>query len=156
MSRLPGFGTREQLSPIPSLMVVHEDPMIRHQITTILRREKFLVDEVEDYDQAVDWLAYCLEDDGQRNPPDIIVASMRSPRMNGVILLEELRNLHWPTPFILITEEDGNRFEDHVKRLGSVFVFRYPFGTNDFLTAILYFLARHKRFKRIAGSIDET
>lgn len=149
--RLEGYAPRGQSGPIPTILVALDNPMTRHQISSILRREKFLVDEVEDHHQAADWLVYCLEGNSDTSLPDIIVASTNSPRMNGSRLLEELRSRNWQIPFILITDKTSHRSTPEVKRPGSVFVFDHPFGVNDFLTAVLYLLAKNGCFRRIAG-----
>ena len=80
----------------PRILIVDDEPRIRSSLRGIL------MDEGYEIHMANDGLA-ALEKLQNEDPPDLILADIWMPRMDGLELLREIRSLDLDIPVIMIS-----------------------------------------------------
>ena len=90
---------------IISILVVDDDAVVREFMSATLEDAGFKVDTVEDGEAA---LCYCME-----NRPDLIVADVLMPRMDGFELCQELRRRPETEyiPILVARDRKGTTFD---------------------------------------------
>lgn len=71
--------------------------------------------------------------------PDIIVADLRMPKMDGLVFLREAGRRHPKVPLILTTGAPESEYREQSKAVGVTEVLRKPFPPAD----LIALLARH-------------
>ena len=79
----------------PVILVVDDEESMRYFLDKALRREGYDVVAARDGPEAIEA--------AQRRAPDLVLADVRMPGMDGVALLRALRALHPRVPFVLMT-----------------------------------------------------
>lgn len=79
----------------PVILVVDDEESMRYFLEKALRREGYEVVTARDGPEAIE--------SAQRRAPDLVLADVRMPGMDGVALLRALRALHPRVPFVLMT-----------------------------------------------------
>ena len=90
------------MDKLPAILVVDDEATIREVVRRYLEREGFRVQEAADGYQALD----CI----QAQPPDLIVLDLMLPGMDGLTLIEHLRQDR-AIPIVMLTArgEPGDR-----------------------------------------------
>ena len=108
------------------VLVVEDDPTLRRVIELMLDARGYVVDQARNGKAALDWMAEL--------PPDVVVADLRMPLMDGHELLERMRAQPAleAIPVILLT---GN-LEAAGAALGADAVLTKPFEPADLIAMI--------------------
>ncbi len=77
------------------ILVVDDDVLVRQVVGVFLEREGHAVTEAADGLEALDL--------AERDPPDIVIADIRMPRLNGLEMMLEMRRRHPDTPVIMMS-----------------------------------------------------
>ncbi len=78
-----------------SILVVDDEPKMRHILRIMLELRGHGVTEAEDGAQALE----TLED----RPFDLVISDIKMPRMDGLTLLERIQSMEAPVPVVFIT-----------------------------------------------------
>lgn len=84
-------------APEVRVLVVDEDPSVRHLVTATLRREGFVTDELADGLEALERL--------RSGPPDLLVLDLRLPGVDGLEVLKSARET-WNGPVVMLSARD--------------------------------------------------
>jgi two-component system phosphate regulon response regulator PhoB len=118
------------------LLLVEDDPDIRHLISYKLTRGGFAVTE------AVDGAAALRE--AQREPPDLVILDVRMPRMSGLEVCRELRagarTAH--VPIIMLTARARPQDLEQAYAAGATEYVVKPFSPRELLERVQVVLAR--------------
>jgi signal transduction histidine kinase len=122
------------------ILIVEDDPNLLEGIRAVLELEDYTVLSAENGEQALQVLAR------QSAPPDLIVSDIMMPRMDGIQLLDHVRqNSAWLTiPFIFLTARSEKSDVMYGKRLGADDYLVKPFDADDLLVAVESRLKRHR------------
>ena len=94
------------------VMVVEDDPDIRHSLEVLLRSANFQTVWAEDASSAI---RLCSEEG-----PDIVLLDLGLVGGDGFMVMERLRQLNAVTPIIVLSARDPELNEAHALRLGAV------------------------------------
>jgi len=112
------------------ILAVDDSPSMRHMVGVTLRAAGYEVIEAADGDEA---LAYA-----RSNAVDLVLADVNMPRMDGITLVHELRNLpnYRLTPLLLLTTESSAEKKMEGKRAGATGWIVKPVSGNDLIRVI--------------------
>lgn len=131
------------------LLVVEDDPSLLEGIRAILELEGYTVDSAENGVHALEKL--------RTGPmlPDLIVSDIMMPYMDGLQLLQQVRDepLWTAMPFIFLTAKNEKTDIQRGKRLGVDDYLIKPFDAEDLLIAVESRLHRHDKLRQVQ---DET
>lgn len=85
----------------PAVLIVDDDPRVADVLQEVLREEGFLVMCEHSGHRALDAI--------ERNPPDVVLADMRMPVMNGVTLLREIHDRWTGIAVIMMSATESPR-----------------------------------------------
>ena len=113
----------------PTILVIDDSAMVRHQVGRALAAEGFSVVEATDGVDAIDKLA--------RAPgTQLIVCDVNMPRMSGVEFLEHLA-AHGPSlPVVMLTTEGQPELIQRAKALGAKGWIVKPFKAHLLVAAV--------------------
>lgn len=112
----------------PLISIIDDDEALRASIADLLRSVGYRVDQ---YGSAETFLA-------SSDPAgfDCILADIHMPGMNGLELLQKLREQGITTPVILITALPDQRLDAEAMALGAQGLLRKPFGSSSLLECV--------------------
>jgi two-component system response regulator (stage 0 sporulation protein F) len=116
-----------------SVMVVDDQPGVRHLLREVLQEEGF---EVE--------LADCGEAALRRareKEPSVILLDIKMPGMNGLEVLKELRKGNYHNTVVLMTAYGDSKFVNQAWELGAIHQLHKPFCIYE-VKALLQQIAR--------------
>lgn len=135
-----------------TLLVVEDEPNLLLGIRDILELDNYYVMTAQNGQQALDVLQKSAE-----QLPDLIVSDIMMPYMDGIELLQEVRNREqWVTiPFIFLTAKGEKSDIQRGRRLGVDDYLVKPFDADDLLVAVDAKLRRHQAISRVhAGAVS--
>jgi DNA-binding NtrC family response regulator len=106
------------------ILVVDDEPFFRSMVNTILRKAGFQTIEARDGIEGYE----IVRESGSR--VELLVTDFQMPRMDGLSLIESVRELHPKMPVLLIT---GSRLANRPR---SYAVLNKPFGREALLQAV--------------------
>lgn len=113
------------------LLIVEDNPDLRSNITTYLKREGYICEEAADYKTALDkLLAYSY---------DMVLIDIMIPKGDGLQLLQELKDIDKQTGTIIISAK--NALDDRVRGL--------DLGADDYLTKPFHLSELQARIKAV-------
>ena len=132
------------------LLVVEDEPNLLFGIRDILELDGYEVVTARNGQQALDALNKI--DDGL---PDLIVSDIMMPQMDGLQLLQEVRQQEsWlMIPFIFLTAKGEKSDIQNGKILGVDDYLVKPFDADDLLIAVKSKLKRHQALNRAQGAL---
>jgi two-component system phosphate regulon response regulator PhoB len=119
-----------------NILLVEDDPDIRHLISYKLTRGGFTVTEAADGEAALR--------EAQRVPPDLVILDVRMPRMSGLEVCRELRagprTAH--VPIIMLTARTRPQDLEQAYAAGATEYVVKPFSPRELLERVEAALAR--------------
>ncbi|MBU4446530.1 response regulator [bacterium] len=110
------------------ILVVDDEADMRWILTNVLKKEGYRVITADDGKKAVQKV--------MENDPDIILLDIRMPEMDGIQVLEKVREINPMMPVIIITAYADIENAVQAVKLGAYDYFMKPFDTNDLLIII--------------------
>lgn len=122
------------------LLLVEDEPVLRDQLATRLRKDGYAVDTAKDGEEG---LFYAIE-----YPIDLAIVDLGLPKISGIELIQRLRKQGRDVPVLILTAR--NRWQDKVEGLES--------GADDYLAKPFHYEELAARVKalirRSAGQAD--
>ncbi len=111
----PGPSTRPA-----RILVAEDDGELRQVVIESLRKDGHEVVDVADGNQLLIRITshYRLRPDPE--PIDLIVTDIRMPVVNGLDIIQSLRDAHWSTPVVIMTAFADTETRAHAHRLGAL------------------------------------
>lgn len=125
-----GSAPTVRLVPERSVYVAISNREDRDYITAMLETDGYQVTTFADGYHLVEHIADAIED-SSRPRPKLIIADAILPGCTGVSLLSGLRDLHWQTPIVLLTEKDVHLKRSRSWNYGVTAIFHQPFDIDE-------------------------
>ena len=128
------------------ILVVDDDQFMRYNINRFLTSRGYRVKLMKD---GFDVLLVCLY-----LMPDLIISDIRMPKIDGVTLLEGLRNRLETRniPVIFMSAFAADDVMEQARKLGAEYFLAKPFDNESLVGLIDNVLARHDAKKQAAGT----
>lgn len=107
----------------PHLLVVDDEASMREVLEILFSAEGYIVDVAADGAEALEKLRH--------RAYDLILTDMRMPEVDGLELLERIRNLHTETLVIMMTAYSTTAQAVEAMKLGAYDYIVKPFNTDD-------------------------
>ena len=107
----------------PRVLVVDDEPGLRFTLKTIIADLPATVIEAVNGEAALEILASV--------PVDLIVSDLRMPELDGLGLLDAVRAMPDPPPFVLVTAHGSERTAVEAMKRGALDYFKKPFDAED-------------------------
>ena len=120
----------------PTLLLVEDDTEMRSMLAASLRRDGYVVVEVADGDEALEWLGIGLLEGRPARLPAIVVSDIRVPFFSGLDLAEGLQLAGVSVPIILITGFGDPDTHAMARELGAFCVLDKPFAMHRLRLAV--------------------
>ena len=135
-----GFTLHEAMralhsEPLVRVLVVEDDQAMRDLIVENLRATGYEVTAAVDGVAALQRLRDETSNERPR-PYDLVIADFQMPGLNGLQLLDELRQKPWAPSFILITAFGSQQTHAEALGLGAWAVIDKPFELHDLEVAV--------------------
>lgn len=126
----------------PRILVVEDEAALREGLKAILEEEGYTVLTAPDGLEALQVM--------KESPPDLIVADIMMPRMDGYVLYDVVRaRLAWATiPFIFLTAKGQREEVLKGKEMGAEDYITKPFDPEELTVAVRARLGRAKAIRR--------
>ena len=113
-----------------SVLTVDDSASMRALLRAALTSSGFQVEQAEDGQEALEWLA--------TNEVDVVLTDINMPRLDGFGLIEKLREtaLHADRPILVLTTESSDEKKQRAKKAGATGWIVKPFDAAK-LTAAL-------------------
>jgi two-component system KDP operon response regulator KdpE len=110
------------------ILIVDDEPPIRRFLRTALAAQGYRVEEADDGEAALEFLA--------RNPVDLVVLDLGLPGMDGLEVVRRLRGADSPVPIIILSSRDDEAGKVAALDLGADDYVAKPFGMEELLARI--------------------
>ena len=122
------------------LLLVEDSTQLNKALSTILKRNSFVVDSAYDGEEALLFI--------EQYTYDIIVLDVMMPKLNGFEVLKILRDKGIETPVIMLTAKSTVEDKINGLDLGADDYLAKPFNTEELLARIRALLRRKPVFKK--------
>lgn len=112
----------------PRILVVDDDPGVRYTLREILESSDMEVFDAADGQVALEWLLH------QR--VDLMITDLLMPRVDGMKLLERLKEVPHPPRTIMITAHGSERHAVNAIKAGATDYFSKPFDADQVLHVV--------------------
>lgn len=113
------------------VLLAEDDHELRAALVDILEGAGFEVLEAGDATEVKEYAETCFLLNVPRRRVDVLVSDIRMPGMNGLCLLEYVRELGWDVPAVLITAFGGPETHELARELGAHAVLEKPFAGDE-------------------------
>jgi DNA-binding response OmpR family regulator len=120
----PDYGSAEER---PAILVVDDDPELRHVIRWALEEEGWAVETAADGQQALEQAC--------RRRPRLVILDMGLPRLDGNGVAAGLRTVYGDTVPIVVITADGQAV-DKARRVGAHAHLSKPFEIDDLCAVV--------------------
>lgn len=112
------------------VLTVDDSPSMRALLLGALTSRGFAVEQAEDGQQALEWLA--------ANEVDVVITDINMPRLDGFGLIEKLRAsaLHADRPILVLTTESSDEKKQRARNAGATGWIVKPFDADKLSTAL--------------------
>ena len=133
---MPDPASASQSSDTPSaaptvrVLTVDDSASMRALLRSALASRGFNVEQCEDGQEALEWLA--------RNEVDVIITDINMPRLDGFGLIEKLRTsaMHADRPILVLTTESSDEKKQRARQAGATGWIVKPFDADKLTTAL--------------------
>lgn len=132
------------------ILLAEDDTELRQMIASALRADGFDVVESRDGGRLLVEIGSTYLHEHPSQAFDLLISDVRMPICGGLMILEGLRQAHWPTPAIVMSAFGDEAMRDRASSLGAAY-FDKPFDLDDLRTAAVYMIQR-KRPPVVSGS----
>ena len=122
------------------LLLVEDSQQLNKAISTILKRNSFIVDSAYDGEEALLFI--------EQYQYDIIVLDVMMPKLNGFEVLKVIRDKKIETPVIMLTAKSTVEDKINGLDLGADDYLAKPFNTEELLARIRALLRRKPSYKK--------
>ena len=118
------------MSQTTRILTVDDSPSMRALLLHALQHEGFAVEQAEDGQEALEWLA--------ANEVDVIITDINMPRLDGFGLIEQLRrgSLHADRPILVLSTESSDEKKARARNAGATGWIVKPFNAEKLATAV--------------------
>jgi two-component system, OmpR family, KDP operon response regulator KdpE len=117
------------------VLIVDDEPPIRRFLKTALVAQDYRVEEADDGEAALEFL--------KRNPVDLVILDLGLPGMDGLEVVQRLREAGNTTPIIILSSRDDEAGKVAALDLGADDYVSKPFGVEE-LSARIRAALRHR------------
>jgi len=112
------------------ILTVDDSPSMRALLLGALQSEGFDVEQAEDGQEALEWLA--------SNEVDVIITDINMPRLDGFGLIEKLRDSarHADRPILVLSTENSPEKKSRARNAGATGWIVKPFDAQKLATAV--------------------
>jgi len=137
------------MTEMPLVLVVDDDPMIRVLVTETLQQLGFAVEEAENGKEALDFLRRCQ--------PDVVLMDVLMPEMDGFQACKALRELPQGrhVPVLMMTGLDDIASIDHAFKVGATDFITKPLNYAILGHRVRYLLRTMQAFESVRKSKKE-
>jgi chemosensory pili system protein ChpA (sensor histidine kinase/response regulator) len=148
LGQLPPQQVIAPKAPAPHIMVVDDSLTVRRASERLLAREGYQVSTAKDGVDAMQQM--------QETTPDLIVADIEMPRMDGFELSKQLRSdaRTKSIPIIMVTSRMAEKHRRHALELGVDAFFGKPYDEEELLARIAELLGEQTVAEDVEASID--
>jgi DNA-binding NtrC family response regulator len=118
------------------VLIVDDEADVRRMLTDILRAMRYAepleVEEVPDGQEGLDAVV--------RQRPDLVLLDLQMPRMDGLALLKQIRDVEPRLPVIVISATQDNKMSSEALRNGAVAYLPKPFDSRHVEMLVTTFL----------------
>jgi DNA-binding NtrC family response regulator len=129
------------------VLIVDDEADVRRMLTDILRAMRYAepleVEEVPDGQEGLDAVV--------RQRPDLVLLDLQMPRMDGLALLKQIRDVEPRLPVIVISATQDNKMSSEALRNGAVAYLPKPFDSRHVEMLVTTFLDSTKPRPRKAS-----
>jgi two-component system chemotaxis response regulator CheY len=117
-------------SPPISVLTVDDSASMRALLRAALTASGFAVEQAEDGQEALEWLA--------TNEVDVVLTDINMPRLDGFGLIEKLRAtaLHADRPILVLTTESSEEKKARARKAGATGWIVKPFDAEKLAAAL--------------------
>lgn len=123
------------------VLIVDDEAEVRKTLADILRAMRYTdpleIEEQPDGQEGLDAVV--------RQRPDLVMLDLQMPRMAGLAVLKQIRDLEARVPVILITATNDSKMSAEALRLGAVAYLPKPFDSRHVEMLVTTFLDSAKR-----------
>lgn len=118
------------MKPTTRILTVDDSPSMRALLLHALREHGFHVEQAEDGQAALDWLA--------TNEVDLVITDINMPRLDGFGLIEQLReSAHYADcPILVLTTESSDEKKKRARDAGATGWIVKPFDAEKLAAAV--------------------
>lgn len=122
--------TTETIKPPKKVLLVDDSLMIRKLTTRLLSpyAEKYQVDTAKDGEEALQKIA--------ENIPNIVVSDIEMPNLNGLDLLEKIKQSYPAIQVIIMTSLEQDKYRDNAMQLGANDFLKVPFTADQLVNSL--------------------
>ena len=113
-----------------TVLTVDDSASMRALLRAALTSRGFAVEQCEDGQEALEWLA--------TNEVDVVITDINMPRLDGFSLIEQLRTsaLHADRPILVLTTESSDEKKMRARDAGATGWIVKPFDADKLTTAL--------------------
>ena len=124
------------LGRLPRLLIAEDDTQTREALVELFERSGYDVRAVEDGSSLLYRLEPMLLSEPGHWPPDLIMTDVRMPGLDAVNIIEELRDVGWQTPVIVITGFGDDDLRERIAGLTHASYYEKPVDADEIDQAV--------------------
>ena len=118
---LTSFHTYESwlrlLARKPRLLLAESNPDTRYELSKLFELAGYDLRMAADGSHLLDRLEPMILDKPEHWAPDVVLADVPMPGINPVVIVEEMRQVGWELPFVILNSAQDRRLPDRVQQL---------------------------------------
>jgi CheY-like chemotaxis protein len=118
---LTSFHTYESwlrlLARKPRLLIAESNPDTRYQLAKLFELAGYDLQMAADGSHLLDRLEPMILDEPDHWAPDVVLADVPMPGINPIVIVEELRQVGWDLPFVVLDSEQGRRLPERIDQI---------------------------------------
>lgn len=111
-----------------TILVVDDEAGINEELSNIFSREGYQVLTAADGERALE--------EFKKREIDLVLLDIKMPKMDGVLVSHEMREIRPNVPVIIITGSLGNEESDYAVKVGAKCTFHKPFDVEKLIAAV--------------------
>ena len=124
------------LGRLPRLLIAEDDDETREALVELFERGGYDVRAVADGSSLLYRLEPMLLSEPGHWPPDLIMTDVKMPGLDAINIVEELRDVGWQTPVIIITGFGDEALRERIGALEATDYYEKPLDIDDLENAV--------------------